>query len=425
MQNLILLTVDAWRADFESQHAGIPLTPTLDRLTPRTVAFDAAYASGPWTSPGLISIFTGEDPAQHNVHYEWSAPRPGGPALAETLRSAGYAVPNLCYLNRVGNYQNLGYSTKDAPDYPKSPDDDRLLRAISEHGERPRSDGQPFFFWYHYKFIHLPYWAGREYRELLGIDEDAVPKSLRESVCARFVLPRSEVTLDPALSPMVRRLYAAGVRQFDAFLARLVDALEASGLAERTTLVITSDHGDELLEHGHVGHASTAHHATVYDEVLRMPLLFIEPRATHPGRRSPRVYGADLFPTLLSLAGLPAPPPRDAAAMSRDLSPLVLSSPDALRIPERTFFFQSSRMGYQTPRACDGQMVSALSDGRWKVICERFGPPEQAPVVSLYDLSTDPGEQHPLRDPERIERAAQKVFEYEHSPTGTGPRLEL
>jgi hypothetical protein len=137
-RNLVLLTIDAWRPDFVDEHAGVPLTPSLRDVAARTVRFDRAYANGPWTTPALVSVFSGESPARHGVHFEWSAPRPGGPALARTLRDAGYCVPNLCYLNRLDNYTHLGFDQADAPDYPHSPADDLLITSscISPTGRR-------------------------------------------------------------------------------------------------------------------------------------------------------------------------------------------------------------------------------------------------------------------------------------------------
>ena len=66
------------------------------------------------------------------------------------------------------------------------------------------------------------------------------------------------------------------------FLARVFEELAERGLAEHTTLVLTADHGEELLDHGHVGHASTSHHAILNEEVLRVPLLIADPRVQGP-----------------------------------------------------------------------------------------------------------------------------------------------
>ena len=90
-----------------------------------------------------------------------------------------------------------------------------------------------------------------------------------------------------------------------------------------TTIVITADHGDELLEHGHVGHASTAHYATLYEELLRIPLLIIDPRIREPRRSQGRVWLADLLPTLLGMAGVSG---SGVPAAAQDLSPLFFAS---------------------------------------------------------------------------------------------------
>jgi arylsulfatase A-like enzyme len=409
LPNLLLLTIDAWRADFVDSYDGVPLTPTLHAELDRAVRFDNAYASGPWTSPALVSIFSGEDPAGHDVHYEWSTPRPGGPGLVSLLKAAGYAAPNLCYLNRVGNYQNLGYAAADAPGYPQGQDDDllpRTLRALRK-GEGG-SAKEPWFLWYHYKYVHLPYWPAAAYRRMFGVDDDALPARLRESVCSRFVVPRHEFPQSPDDREAVRRLYAGGVRQMDDFLARvwseLLHGRQGERLIDRTAVVLTADHGDELLEHGHVGHASTAHHATLHEEVLRVPLFLFHPRLCAARRVSERVQGPDLFPTILSLCGVRAPAVsgRGPCGGAVDLSPLVFSGemPAGL-LGRREFLFQSSRMGYQTPRSRDGQMVTGISDGVRKYVYEAFDAPRRL----LYDLCRDPLELHPQTDGDAVAAA--------------------
>jgi arylsulfatase A-like enzyme len=404
-KNLLLLTIDAWRADFVDEYEGIPLLPALHPLRHHTVRFSHAYATAPWTSPALVSVFSGESALRHGVHYEWTAPRPGGPALAAQLKAAGYHVPNLCYLNRVGNYQLLGYDVEDSPGYPQSPDDELLpqtLRALA--GERER----PWFIWYHYKFVHLPYWPAEPYRRLFGVQEEAVPARVRDSVGKLFVVPRQAYPLQPADAPLVRRLYAGGVRQMDAFLQRVLDALSAAGQLERTLLVLSADHGEELLEHGHVGHASTSHHGTLYEEVLRIPLLFIDAQIPGPRTLAARVHGGDLFPTLLHLAGAEPSAPADASD-AVDLSGLLFDP--AAPLPkeltgERVLAFQSARMGYQTPRTHEGQLVTGFSDGRRKYIHEQY----DAPRHLLYDLVADPGEQTAQTQGPQVEAAHRQLL---------------
>ncbi|HRI54696.1 MAG TPA: sulfatase [Pseudomonadota bacterium] len=388
-RNLLLLTIDAWRADSVDEYAGIPLTPTLHALRERTLRFSHAYATAPWTSPAIISILTGQSALEHGVHYEWDAPRPGGPALPALLAQAGYQTPNLCYLNRVGNYHHLGYDPQAAPGYPESPDDDLLPRTLRALAAGP---AQPFFLWYHYKFVHLPYWPHERYRRLFGVDDAAVPARVRDSVGRLFVVPRQQYPLLAADRAVVRALYAGAVRQMDDFLGRVFAVLEATAQLERTTVVLTADHGEELLEHGHVGHASTSHHATLYEEVLRVPLLFIDARIQGPRTVAARVQGQDLFPTLLGLGGAALRQPAGGPAV--DLGGLIVDP--AAPLPagltaDRVLAFQSARMGYQTPASHSAQVIWGFSDGRRKYIYEHYEAPRQL----LYDLASDPGEQAP------------------------------
>lgn len=374
--NLLLLTVDAWRPDFVEEYGGVRLTPSLELLGPRWVTFPRAWSTGPWTTPGLVSIFTGQSAARHGVACSWSAPRQGGPALFRTLREAGWATPNLSYLNRLDNYSNLGFSREDAPGPPESSEDPLLEEAI-------RSTPEPFALWYHYKFLHLPYWAPDRFRERMGVLE--VPEVLRQTVGSLFVAPRGEVEIPGEHAETVRRLYAAGVLELDEFLARTFRALRSRGALDRTVVVLTSDHGEELLDHGHVGHASTAHGATLYEEVLRIPLLVADPRVPEPRRVEGRVQGSDLYRTLLGLLGRPDP---DGEGL--DLSGAVLGG--EARIPrDRILSFHSSRRGFQTPREMAGHVVSGWSDGSRKVVVERYDELR----AWEFDLREDPGEEHP------------------------------
>lgn len=403
-RNILLLTIDAWRPDFVDAYEGIPLTPTLRALQSQTVRFSRAYATAPWTSPAIISILTGQSALHHGVHYEWSAPRPGGPALPARLLAAGYRVPNLCYLNRVGNYHHLGYDPAAAPDYPSSPEDDLLPQTLRRLAGEPET---PFFIWYHYKFVHLPYWPHPRYRKLLGVEDAAVPARVRDSVGGLFVVPRFQYPLLPEDRPIVRALYAGAVRQMDDFLARVFATLDATGQLAQTTVVLTADHGEELLDHGHVGHASTSHYATLFEEVLRVPLLFIDARIQEPRTISAPVQGSDLFPTLLRLAGEDPRLTVDSPAV--DLAGVLLDPDAALPAaltPDRLLAFHCARMGYQTPQSHKGHVVTGFTDGRRKYIFEQYESPRRL----LYDLASDPTEQSALTHGPQVESAHARLL---------------
>ena len=403
-RNLLLLTIDAWRADFTDRYAGVALTPNLGLRAAHTARFERVWANGPWTSPGLVPMFNGRSPARDGIiTADWTPPA-GVPSLAGTFAAAGHHVPNLCYLSQVGNYLNLGYPPHTALPYPKAPDDPVLFDGLSDAATR---GAQPFFAWYHYKFVHLPYWPEAPYRRALGVDDTMLPARLRDSVCREFVVPRAQFPLEPtADADAVRRLYAAGVLRMDAWLGEVFAHLDRLGLTESTTIVVTADHGDELLERGHVGHASTAEHASLHEEVLRIPLFVIDSRIDGLRRRPERVQGLDLFPTLLALAGLDPPP--GAAIDGVDVSTLALA-PERFVAPPgfetRPFLFHSARMGYRTPPELHGHAQFGLSDGRHKVVVEHY----ENTRVALYDLIRDPGETAPASHGPEVDAAAVRL----------------
>jgi len=382
-RNLILLTVDAWRADFADAYGGIALLPALAGVAQHTIRFENFYANAPWTTPALISILTGESPARHGVFYQWSAPRQDSPGIAKRLAAKGYALPNVCYLNSINGYQNLGFGPCPIPDIAHPASDGALLAALRQQ----RARGGPFFLWYHYKFLHFPYWAGAAYRQRMGIDEAAIPPRLRQSVCTEWNVPRDKFSFPAADRDILRRLYAAELLEFNDFLRPVLEELASGDLMERTTLVLTADHGDEHLEHGHVGHASTAEHATLYEEILHVPLLVVDSRIGMPRSITARIQGLDLYSTMLSLIGEPATVGHGAF----DFSSAILDPAGTLPDPDRIFYFHSARMGFRTPREKEGQIIEGISDRKTKFIAEHY----DAARFMLYDLAHDPGEREP------------------------------
>jgi arylsulfatase A-like enzyme len=376
-RNLILVTVDAWRSDFAHTHAGIPLLPILDELSAHTIHLDRFYTHTPWTTPAVVSLLTGESPAKHGVIFPWSEPRTDAPSLSARLQGEGYAVPNICYLTGIQGYQNLGFDPREAPDRLALRDE-----VLVETLRHLRGNREPFFLWYHYKHVHLPYWASVESRRRMGIDDDGIPQCLRDSVCSQFMVPRERYRLLGEDRAIIQRLYAAGVLDLNEFLRPLVEELLRGDLLERTTFALVADHGEELMDHGHAGHASTSFHATLHEEVLRVPLFITDGRILEHACSHARLQGMDLLPLLLSLVGVES----SRSAAEEDFAD------DFERVPPcRNFHFHSVRMGFQTPREKADQWVEGFSDGRQKFISEQY----ERPRYFVYDLQADPEEQHP------------------------------
>jgi arylsulfatase A-like enzyme len=118
--------------------------------------------------------------------------------------------------------------------------------------------------------------------------------------------------MDEADLDHVLALYDGEIRLVDDHLAKLRRTLDELGVADRTIIVITSDHGDEFFEHGRKGH-----HRTLYDEILRVPLVIYVPgvKAVTP-KLQMETSIIDIMPTLLSLVGLPVPAGVEGADLS-------------------------------------------------------------------------------------------------------------
>ena len=188
---------------------------------------------------------------------------------------------------------------------------------------------------------------------------------LADTRAARFARLRSAVKIeagsvqfDTGDKPAVDALYLAGVREFDAWFAALWDFLEAEGLRDDTIIVVTADHGEELLERGHVGHASTSLDGHLHEEIVRLPLfLFLPVRLAsatnghvidHPSDH------ADVMATLFPLLGLEAP----HGFVGHDLRALPNN---------RTWVGVSSKAGYSEPDPeRPAAMLYAAVDPPWK-----------------------------------------------------------
>jgi arylsulfatase A-like enzyme len=185
----------------------------------------------------------------------------------------------------------------------------------------------------------------------------------------------------------VRGHYDGTLAWFDTGLVRILDGLDRGGLAARTVVLFTSNHGQELGEHGGVGHQGVH-----WEEVVRVPLLVRDPAGASGVHVADMVEGVDLAPTLLERAGVPLPARLDG----RSLLPL-LRDPDAGR-PARDVLTTSS-FG-----------IGSLRAGPWKLAIHAGNCPpapgrDLPDCVELYDLGADPAEAHDLSETEPQRRA--------------------
>lgn len=338
---IVIISVDTLRADrLPAYGYSLTATPHIDRLAADGVLFENAYSHSPQTLPSHMSILSGELPFEHGVrdNIGFSA-KPGQRSLPQALAGHGYAtgafVSSYVLRRQTGVAQGFEHYDDALP--PASPD--APLGLVQRAGADTMAaavrwiDRQPspkFLLFAHIYEPHTPY-----------------------SPPARF-----------AGHP-----YDGEVAYADEIVGTLLEHLRTKNLYENATVILLSDHGEGLGDHG-----EDEHGLFLYRETIQVPLIIKLPRGTGAGRRvADPVQHIDLLPTLLDLADVPAL----ASLRGRSLVPLLESSGP---LPEAQIYSESL-----SPRYHFGwSELYALSVDRYRYI--------RAPRDELYDVSRDPGE---------------------------------
>jgi len=434
--NVLLITIDAMRADRLGCCGNrLGLTPNLDRLARDGVVFEKAFASAPWTEVSVGSMFTSLYPSELGLlprargegetHYEGGVFTPQ-PTLAEVLRGAGYMTAaelanaqirrdrgfargfirfrnaddyygwRALALPRLGKYETWFVHTsigaraaarlQREPRYYAAPevgkqDAERLVRdAEAWLDSRP---GAPFFLWLHLMDTHVPY-NGREQSAATRAQFPTPPLDATPQFYKDLILKR--IGISDAGKRYLEALYNDGARHADRWLGDLFARLHKAGLYDRTLIVVSADHGEEFWDHGGYEHGHS-----MYDEVLRVPLLIKFPRQQYAGERvRGQVRLLDLLPTVLDVAGLPTP------HRVRGQSLVALLREHAMGRDTDQLFAEDTLYGKE---------LKALRTSRFKAI---FHPASRE--MEVYDLRADPGERHDLaRDPRVAARLRERL----------------
>ena len=316
-RGLVLISLDTLRADALGAYgAGPGASPAFDALARRGVLFERAYAQIEATLPSHMTMFTGLYPGEHAVYPPSSILAAEIPTLPEQLAAAGFATAGHTEGGFVqGGYGFArGFAEWSDPDYASDADVERTF----ERGAAwlaARKPGERFFLFLHTYSIHDPYAPPEPFRSR-SLPQGLPPGAFEPTGENLAAFNRGKLAVDPAALAAYRALYAASVAHVDSVLGRFVDSLERSGLADETTLVVTSDHGEEFLEHGKLAHTQ------IYPESLQVPLLVVPPKSRGGARVASLVGLVDLAPTLLDWAGVA---PR-APMSGRSLVPFLAAS---------------------------------------------------------------------------------------------------
>ena len=282
--NLLVISFDALRADRLPIHGHpVDTAPHLSKLAERSVVFERYLSAAQATPTSFASAWTGMLPFR--VFRGWQ--QRDEETLAQLFTDHGFhtflVASNIQLLPERGFAQ--GFATYRLLD--KADDEGLLEEAVREL--QAAGDQQPFFGWVHFISPHTPYERkpGSE-----AFYEDMPTKGRYfERVPGQFDI-ESDAELQQALA-----LYDGEIFYADGVLARLLAALERQGLRDNTIIVVTSDHGEEFMDHGQVQHNN------VYDEVLRVPMIVHHPAMSDGIRYDAPASNVDLYPTLADWFG--------------------------------------------------------------------------------------------------------------------------
>lgn len=287
--NVVVYVSDALRADHLGCYGARFLdTRTIDELAAGGARFDQAVSAAPWTAPSMTSMATGLYP-HHHGYLHWDAGlAPTTETLFRALGAHGYDVGTFVF--------DTGYLFKGMPEANVLGTSETLDGAIAWLRERR---DRPFLLFFHSWATHMPYsvlhsartdWRAAKQEVIAGIQADSA-----------------------AALEATREAYRQAVeRQSETLVASLLEELERLGLRDQTAFAFLSDHGESWGERfaakEDVQGVYHMHGATLYDEVVQVPLVLSAPGRIEPAVVRSQVRSVDLVPTLLELAGVPSSP---------------------------------------------------------------------------------------------------------------------
>ncbi|MDE2819877.1 MAG: sulfatase-like hydrolase/transferase [Chloroflexota bacterium] len=444
--NILLIYTDQQRFDtIRALGNGHILTPNLDRLVGKGVAFTQATTPSPVCLVNRWCLHSGQWSSKNRCYSNHHPGLRPPTDIPNMLRDAGYVTglsgKNHSFLTAADfDYWDENPTLESHPEweeylawtryrrrkYPRLAEEPVPTSVTAERAktesalrfmDRYRDSGQPFFLWLSYLYPHTPYEAPEPYFSLYdnlpppAIESDtlaAAGKPFRQQFHQHnndAVIPFSEEQIN-----LMRRVYYGMVTLIDGEIGKILDFLDERGLANNTLLVFTSDHGDYQGDHGLI-----AKSPALYDVLARVPFILRWPGHIDAGRRDDRFAShVDLLPTFAAAAGLPCPPQAQGVNLLpclRDggdcgaIRPFAFSeygvpgTPyDKERLTDEglagTVFTNPSndRLSWEGNPVSLAGRIRMLRDLRWKLVDEENGGGE------LYDLQNDPHELRNLWD---------------------------
>ena len=387
---VVLISIDTLRPD----HLGCygyepPTSPNLDRFRQGAVLFSDAIAQAPSTLPSHATMLTSLLPEHHGAFFSRRSPLPSSiPTLATVLGGAGYRTAAFTGGGQIAPEFGLDHGfeiygvNRGGPDFA-----DAVRAGLEWLGEAPK---RPSLLFLHTYQVHHPYTPDPAVLETFDPDYGGplpaeISRQLLESI------NRHEVVIDARDLAHIVAAYDAEIRAVDNAFGELLEGLAKLGLEAGSLIVFTSDHGEEFGEHGVVGW----HSHTLYDELLRVPLVIRYPDGWAAGTTvSAQVRLLDLAPTVLAAVGIASPTSFEGVDLRGVVEgrqpPLAAVSQLDLPAGERRLSVRTLEWKLYPRAAFAGDPFAAapppLTTRARRLVARWMRP------FALFDLSADPGE---------------------------------
>jgi arylsulfatase A-like enzyme len=364
--SVILISIDTLRADHLSCYGYSRNTsPNIDRFAQDGVLFTNTIAQSSWTLPSHMSMLTGLYPSGHGVLSTDNKLSEGQSTLGELLQNVGYetaAITDGGNVNHRFGYQGFDFFD-DKPVQTWGSIEVTYTKAVNWSR---KNNSKPFFLFLHTYQVHAPYSPSPQYDVYSDKNYRGMLEETEKKVATDYHSIKDKMKQEDYVYLIDK--YDGDIYYTDHFLGKLFQELRDLGLYDSSIIILTSDHGENFLDHK----AYKIGHLELYDEVIKVPLIIKAPAFPQNRIVEAQVESIDIMPTVLELLGLPVPAGIDGDSL---VEVAKKGSYDS------AFAFSEKDYEYKMIRSKD-----------WKLLHRSRSH------LELYDLISDPSEQFNLFD---------------------------
>ncbi|MDX2473894.1 MAG: sulfatase [Candidatus Krumholzibacteria bacterium] len=416
-RHVVLISLDTLRADHLACYGHPDVqTPNIDALAANGIRFDQVVSAAPTTLAAHTSIMTGTYPHTHGVARNGFIVNEDNVLLAEVLAKAGFTsagfIGAFALDSRFQLDQGFEHFDTEYDDGTPLADGGQVQRRADRVTDAAiafldRGLPERLFLFVHYFDAHAPYDAPAPYGAMYLTDEaieaQSPPTDMAQAADRQQrhtlgrALGRGKTMTDGLTQPLILNAngkpvgddlqiaarYRGEISFLDHHLGRLIEYLRTQGILENAVIVVTSDHGETMWEHGDFWN----HGLWVYDTTVRVPLIIRLPGALHAETVVRDVASTtDIMPTVLALLELPVP----ETVYGRSLVSGWTGGP----LEQEPVFSEATqpfRVRKDVYNWANGGKPKCVRQGRWKYIHAPYLDLEE-----LYDIQTDPAERNNL-----------------------------